>query len=155
MEMTAHVEAIRSALEAVGGDDVTTAAVAQRLAEAVAPAVHLQLFDLLGEVATEVTSQLPAGRLDVQLSGRDAVLVYHDDPEAAPSRTAAFEDDQGTARITLRMADTLKNAVERAAASEGQSTNAWLVAAAKRALDPSGPRRRPGRGNRLTGYTQG
>jgi hypothetical protein len=154
VEITPHVDAIRSALAAVGGDDGPTAAVAERLAHAVAPAVHLQLLDLLGEVAAEVSSQLPGGRVDLQLSGRDALLVYHDDPEAAPGPGVPVDDDQGTARLTLRMSDALKNAVERAAAEEGLSTNAWLVAAAKRALEPGGPRRRPGRGNRLSGYAQ-
>jgi hypothetical protein len=154
MEITPHVEAIRAALEAVAGDDEASAAVADRLSHAVAPAVQLQLLDLLGQVALEVTSQLPSGRVDLQLAGRDALLVFTDSSPAASS-AAAPDDDSGTARLTLRMSDALKAAVEQTAAQEGLSTNAWLVNAAKRALEPAPSRRRgPGPGNRLSGYTQ-
>lgn len=153
MDTRPHVEAIRAALEAVAGDDDTSTAVAARLSEAIAPAVQLQLLDLLGQVALEVSSQLPSGRVDLQLAGRDAVLVFRDD--AGPASPPGGDEDSGTARLTLRMSDTLKGAVEQAAAGEGLSTNAWLVAAAKRALEPGPARhRRPAVGNRLTGFTQ-
>jgi hypothetical protein len=155
MEITPHVDAIRAALEAVAGDDADTATLADRLAQAVTPAIQLQVLDMLGEVAVEVTSQLPSGRVDLQLAGRDALLVFHDDPQAPTPPARTFDDDPGTSRLTVRMSDTLKDAVERAAAAAGQSTNAWLVAAAKRALEPAGSHRRPGPGNRLTGYTTG
>jgi hypothetical protein len=155
MEIAPHVDAIRSTLEAIGGDDAATAALAERFAQAVAPAIQLQVLEMLGEVAVEVTSQLPAGRVDLQLAGRDALLVYHDDPQPAAPAGRTFDDDPGTSRLTVRMSDTLKDAVERAAVAAGLSTNAWLVAAAKRALEPADPRRRPGPGNRLSGYTKG
>lgn len=156
MEITPHVEAIRAALEAVAGDDDTTAVVAERLSAAVAPAIQLQLLDVLGQVALEVSSQLPAGRLDLQLAGRDAVLVYREDPAAAsPSAPPPADDEAGTARLTLRMPEQLKNQVEAAAATTGLSTNSWLVNAARAALSPIPPRRRgPGPGNRLSGYAQ-
>lgn len=156
MEVTPHVEAIRAALEAVAGDDDTSAAVAERLSQAVAPAVQLQLLDLLGQVALEVSAQLPSGRVDLQLAGRDAVLVYREDPAAAsPSAAPPADDEAGTARLTLRMPDQLKNQVEQAAVIVGLSTNAWLVNAARAALSPVPPRRRgPGPGNRLSGYAQ-
>lgn len=154
MDTRPHVEAIRAALEAVAGEDETSTSVAARLSQAVGPAVQLQLLDMLGQVALEVSSQLPSGRLDLQLAGRDAVLVFRDDSGETTSGVGV-DDDSGTARLTLRMSDTLKGAVEQAAAREGLSTNAWLVGAAKRALEPGPPRhRRPGVGNRLTGYTQ-
>ena len=128
---------------------------AGRLSQAIAPAVQLQLLDMLGQVALEVSSQLPSGRLDLQLAGRDAVLVFRDDAGTTTPGTDV-DDDSGTARLTLRMSDTLKGSVEQAAAHEGLSTNAWLVGAAKRALEPGPPRRRrPAVGSRLTGYTQG
>ena len=154
MEITPHVDAIRAALEAVAGDDETSAAVADRLSHAVAPAVQLQLLDMLGQVALEVTAQLPSGRVDLQLAGRDALLVFADSG-ADPAGPAGADDDTGTARLTLRMSDALKTAVEQAADSDGLSTNAWLVAAAKRALEPTAPRRRrSGPGNRLSGFAQ-
>jgi uncharacterized protein (DUF1778 family) len=41
-------------------------------------------------------------------------------------------------RINLRMPDHLKARIEQAAASEGQSVNAWLVRAAAAALERTG-----------------
>ena len=154
MEITPHVDAIRAALEAVAGVEEPAAAVADRLSEAVAPAVHLQLLDMLSQVAVELTGQLPDGRVDLQLAGRDARLVYVDPAAGGAIPVSGVDDDSGAARLTLRMSDALKASVESAAAAEGQSTNAWLVAAAKRALDPSGRRQRSGPGQRITGYTQ-
>ena len=159
VEITPHVEAIRAALEAAGGDDDATAAIVDRLSQAVAPTVHLELLDLLSQVAMDVSSQLPSGRVDLQLAGRDAVLVFNDDSPAPDSTSVgstpvAADDESGAARLTLRMPEVLKVAAERAAAAEGLSTNAWLVAAAKRAVDPGRSRQRGSTGHRLSGYTQ-
>jgi hypothetical protein len=154
MDISPHVEAIRSSLAAVAGDDETTAATAERLALAVGPAVQLQLLDLLSQVALEITSQLPSGRVDVQLAGRDALLVFSDPTsEAGSPGPGAGDDDSGTARITLRLPESLKTAVETTAAQAGQSTNAWLVGAVRRSLEPRPSHRRSG-GQRLTGWTQ-
>jgi hypothetical protein len=155
MDVTPHVEAIREALEAVAGDDDTTAAVADRLSQAVAPAVQLQLLDLLGQVALEVSSQLPDGRVDLQLAGREVLLVVTEIAGDRAAGTASGDDDSATARLTLRMSDAMKTAVERAAETAGQSTNAWLVTAARQALDPRPARRSSGGiGSRLSGYSQ-
>ncbi|MDH5278219.1 MAG: DUF1778 domain-containing protein [Actinomycetota bacterium] len=155
MDITPHVAAIREALEAVAGDDDVSVAVADRLSQALAPAVQLQLLDLLGQVALEVSSQLPDGRVDLQLAGREVLLVVTDtaaDPSGAPT---LGDDDTAAARLTLRMSDAMKSAVEAAAEATGQSTTAWLVAAARQALDSRPARRRSGGiGSRLSGYSQ-
>jgi len=155
VDITPHVAAIREALEAVAGDDDVSVAVADRLSQALAPAVQLQLLDLLGQVALEVSSQLPDGRVDLQLAGREVLLVVTDtaaDPSGAPT---LGDDDTAAARLTLRMSDAMKSAVEAAAETAGQSTNAWLVAAARQALDSRPARRRSGGiGSRLSGYSQ-
>lgn len=155
METTPHVTAIREALEAVAGDDEQAQALAHRMTTALAPALHLQLLDLLGEVALEASGQLPEGRLDLQLAGRDAVLVYRAEP-AAEAPAATDESGTETARLTVRMPESLKSAIEAAADADGVSTNAWLVAAARRHLSPTaGPRRGPvSTGRRITGYVQ-
>ncbi len=153
MELTPHVEAIRSALRSVAGEDDATVAVAERLSSAIDATLQLQLLDMLSQIALELTEQLPSGRVELRLAGRDAQLIYADGgAEHTPS--AAGSDDSATARLTLRMSEGLKASLERAAADQGISTNAWLVAAVKRALDQNASRRR-GVGNRLTGYAQG
>lgn len=153
MDLTPHVAALRLALEDVAGEDEVGQALADRMAAALAPALQLQLLDLLGEIAFEVSAQLPDGRLDLQLAGRDPVLVYRGiDP--APS---AMTDDDGseTSRLTLRMPESLKSAVDAAADAENISVNSWLVGAARLRLSPA-PRKPAGTSTRrITGYVQG
>jgi hypothetical protein len=147
MEITPHVEAIRGDLEAVAAGDQATLAVAERLARALDSSLQLRLLDALGQAALELSDQLPSGHVDVRLAGRDVQLVVVGDetPSAPPA------EDEGTARLTLRMPEGLKSRVESASAREGISTNAWLVRAVSRGLDQQ-PRRRIG--NRVTGFAQ-
>jgi hypothetical protein len=56
-----------------------------------------------------------------------------------------------SARISLRLPDSLKASVEKAAEREGISVNAWLVRAIARATE-SRPVQSTGR--RLSGYAQ-
>jgi hypothetical protein len=61
-------------------------------------------------------------------------------PLHAPADTPPVEPDEGaSARINLRMPDSLKARVEAAALREGRSVNAWLVRAAAGALEPTAP----------------
>ena len=53
--------------------------------------------------------------------------------------STAIADEGGSARINLRMPDTLKARVEAAALREGRSVNSWLVRAATAALEPAAP----------------
>jgi hypothetical protein len=153
MELSPHVEAIRSALRSVAGEDEATVAVAERLSSAIDASLQLQLLDMLSQIALELTEQLPSGRIELRLAGRDAQLVYADSA-AEPTSSSSGDDDGTTARLTLRMSEGLKVSLEAAAAGQGVSTNAWLVNAVKRALDQNASRKR-GVGNRLTGYAQG
>lgn len=152
MEITIHVEAIQRDLASAAGlgdDDVARAG--RRLADAVEASLRLRLLDVLGQAALSLNGQLPAGHIEVRLAGRDPDLVFVDDPqqeEATPS-----PGDDLSARITLRLPETLKIQLEEAAAREGVSANAWIVRALARALEPRTPTRRTG--NRLQGYARG
>jgi len=53
--------------------------------------------------------------------------------------STAIAEEGGSARINLRMPDTLKSRVEAAALREGRSVNSWLVRAAAAALEPAAP----------------
>lgn len=145
MDLTSHVEALQRDLAAVAelGDEAGAKA-AERIARALEPSLRLRLLDLLGEAAHELDVQLPAGRVQVRLSGRDVELVYEEDPSAAP---VPGPDEPMTARLTLRLPEGLKGNVEAAAAVEGLSANSWLVQTIARNLTTS---RREGR--RLRGY---
>jgi HicB-like protein involved in pilus formation len=148
MEMARFVAGLEADLAAVAavGDDETTAA-AERLIQAIKGSAGLRLLDALGQAALEVSDQLPAGHVEVRLSGQDPTLVYvgerEPEPESAP-------DDGLTARITLRLPEALKASVEAAAAREGISVNSWLVRALSRSVAPRVQRS----GNRLRGFAQ-
>jgi hypothetical protein len=148
MNLTIVLEGLQQDLQGLGelGDE-RSARVAQRLGEALASTLRLKLFDLLGQAALELSSKLPSGHVEVRLAGQEPEFVFVD--EAGES--AAVAGEELTARISLRLPESLKTAVEKAAANEGVSTNTWLVRAIARQSES-----RPARfaGKRLTGYAQ-
>jgi hypothetical protein len=146
METAPFIEGVRSDLEGLAAAE--EAAVVERVARALEPSLQLRLFDAIGQAALELSEQLGSGHVDVRLAGRDVQLVFVGGSESAPEPPT---DDEGTARLTLRMPEGLKTRVESEASRQGVSTNAWLVGAVKRALDV-GPRRRVG--TRITGFAQ-
>jgi hypothetical protein len=150
VDLTPHLEAIRSDLESMVGADEAIGEAMERMAEA---ALQLRLLEVLGEGALELTEQLPAGQAEVRVAGRDARLVYTGPPEPPPPAPLA-DDDGGTARVTLRMPDALKGAVEEAADAIGVSVNAWLVQAAQAALGGTSEQRRKPAANRISGYAR-
>src|SRR5256714_4633345 len=148
MELAPHVEAVQRDLAAIAavGDDATAQA-AQRLSAAIRASTGLRLLDALGEAALELSAQLPSGRVEVRLAGQDPSFVYVD--ERAPEPPPAPEDS-ATARITLRLPESLKASIDAAAAREGVSVNAWLVRALARSVSTPTRGREPG--NRLRGF---
>lgn len=152
MQLEAHIQAIQQDLAATAGlGDDATADAARRLSEALASTLHLRLLDLLGEAAAEIGSQLSSGRVEVRLAGRDPEFVMVLDETPDTGQLAAGEELRG--RITLRLPETLKAAIESAADHEGISTNTWLVRTIARSLE-SRPFKR-GRQHRMQGYAQG
>ena len=151
MQLETHVQALQAELSALAGiGDEQVALAADRLSQALAPSLRLRLLELLSEAALEVSSQLDAGHVEIRLAGQEPSLVYVVHEEAAPPAAA---EDGLTARITLRLPDSLKTSVEGAAAKEGISVNTWIVKALARGLTSavsSGGRI----GSRLTGYGQ-
>jgi len=71
--------------------------------------------------------------------------------DSAGDPAGATAGEEFSARISLRLPESLKSTVEKAAAREGVSTNAWLVRAIARATES-----RPVHvtGKRLSGYAQ-
>lgn len=149
MNLTIVIDGLREDLLGLGelGDERSNQ-IARRLGDALASSLRLKVLDLLGQVALELSAKLPSGHIEVRLAGQEPELVFVDDA-AAESATAG---EELSARITLRLPDSLKSAVERAADRDGVSTNAWLVRAIARAAES-----RPAQvsGKRLTGYAQG
>jgi hypothetical protein len=153
MDIERHVQAIQGDLASAAalGDDEAVTAAGNRLAAAVAPSLQLRLLDVLTEAALSLNAQLTSGHVELRLAGRDPDLVLVEDAPVGEGAAPAPGDDL-SARITLRLPEALKAQVERAADSEGISTNAWIVRALSRALEPRPQRGRSG--NRLQGFTQ-
>jgi hypothetical protein len=154
VQLEGHVEAIREDLTAAASlGDESTAEAARRLTDALSSTLHLRLLDLLGEAALEIGGQLEAGRIDVRLAGREPELVVVSEESSEGAQVSPGEEYTG--RISLRLPESLKAAIEAAAAREGISTNAWLVRTLARVLETRGPRGPRRSRNRLQGYAQG
>lgn len=145
MDLMPYLEALRRDLAtaaAPGGADVSHAA--ELLTGALDASARLCLMDALAGAADEVTTQLSNASVEVRLRGREADLVVTEIAEPAPEPATATgvstgEGSGDVARITLRLPEGLKEAVERAAASENISVNAWLVRAVAAAVSRPGP----------------
>jgi hypothetical protein len=64
-------------------------------------------------------------------------------------------EDDGTARVTLRLPESIKARTEEAAGRASISVNSWLVRAVTRALDEPAQDRGGRVGRRLVGYARG
>lgn len=152
MELSRYVTAVQADLAAAAGlGDDATAEAGRRLAAAVEASLQLRLLDVLTEATLALNAQLAAGHVEVRLVGREPELVLVD--EDGPSADAGVSaGDELSARITLRLPEALKTQIEAAAGREGVSTNAWVVRALARSLEPRPTR--PRSGNRLSGFAQ-
>jgi hypothetical protein len=149
MQMAPFVESVQQDLAAVAAvSDPQAAEFVQRISAALESSFRLRLLEAVTAVAHELTSQLPGGHVEVRLAGQDPSLVYVEEtPAPGPSVGA---EDAFSARITLRLPETLKASIEFAASRDGASVNAWIVQALARSIDP-----RPHRGpKRLTGFAR-
>jgi HicB family len=150
MNAEAYVQAVREDLAnvaAVGGD--ATALAAELLTTALEPSLGRRFQEALVEAALELSAQLERGRVEVRVAGDELDLVY---VESAESQSAEAADEAISARVTLRLADSLKARVEAAAAARSMSVNTWLVQTVSRALDPPPPHGGVVSRHRMTGY---
>lgn len=136
MDITPYVDSLRrdllAAAESAGEEARQTA---ERLGYALDPSARLALMEAISQAASEITAAMPAGSVDVRLDGRDLDFVVQA-PQAtsptppvppAPPAPPVPGDDEGLARITVRMPESIKVKADEAAAAAGQSLNTWLV----------------------------
>jgi hypothetical protein len=142
MTLKKTAEALREDLLAVarleGGEGRERAV---RILDGLVPA---RLTAFVAEVAEEVSRVLPTGRVEVRLSGSDVEVVYMDEPALLPT----VDEEESSARITVRLGGSLKEAVETAAIDEGVSVNAFVVGALMTATHRHGRRH----DRRIRGY---
>jgi HicB family len=167
MDLSEYAESLRRELTSItrfAGEDIARAA--EMISETLDSSIRLALLDVLSAAAEEITADLDGATIDVRLTGTQpefVVTVTHraDDTGPEPGEPA---DEAGSARVTLRLSESLKARVETAAMTGGMSVNSWLVRAISRALEPgaggSRPRSTPappgrkGLGKRYTGFAR-
>jgi hypothetical protein len=147
MQIDSYVQAVCEDLARVAAvGDESTARAAELLAVALESSLARHLQDALAEAALELSSRLDQGGVEVRVAGGDLELVPVNGADPTPAEGA---DEALSARITLRLPESLKSRLEQAAATNSVSVNTWLVQALNRALEP----RSSTRGSRrLTGY---
>jgi hypothetical protein len=140
MELSPYIESLKQSLKsaaAPGGKDVTAAAAL--LSEALEPSARLSFLEAMSDAAAEITAALDGASVDARLHGRGIEFIVNEagPPPAAtvPPDAASAGESDGTARITLRLPESLKDSVEQAASKENISVNAWLVRAIAAAVD--------------------
>jgi uncharacterized protein (DUF1778 family) len=152
MQLSPHIEALQNDLAAVAGmADQNTREIVQRVAGALESSLRLRMLEAVTEAANEISGQLVSGQVEIRLAGGDPQLVVAEQAAESPPPSTAG-DDALTARITLRLPEGLKAAVEAAASLEGTSINSWLIQAIARAVDRRGGPARSSR--RLSGWAR-
>jgi hypothetical protein len=136
MDITPYVERLRHDLgQAAAAGDQEVRDAADRLTLALDPSIRLALMEALSQAASEITTEMRAGSVEVRLTGRDLEFVVEEAPVAEPSSAAAAAppgldeeaDDGATARITLRLPESVKAKAEELAGKTGSSLNTWIV----------------------------
>jgi hypothetical protein len=170
MDLSAYLSGIRDSLTAAtrtAPDAVQQAA--DDLAQVLEPSLRLTLMELASDIASEVTVELDGDVVEVRLRGGQPEIVVQRRPQAddptiptppvppVPAAPPVPDDGDGaTARVSLRLPESVKERVEDAAARDGVSVNTWLVRAAQAHLTggrpAAEPQSRPGR--RMTGWAR-
>src|SRR4051794_4756867 len=134
MDITPYVDRLRHDLaQAAAAGDEHVRDAAGRLTLALDSGMRLALMEALSQAAAEITSEMRSGSVDVRLAGPDLDFVVEEAAPApvaaAPQAPAAEEDDEdgATARITLRLPESVKARAEELAAKTGSSLNTWIV----------------------------
>src|SRR5262249_32294270 len=131
---------------------------ADRLSAPLESAMRLALLEALSAAAEEITGELAPRSVEVRLRGRDPEFVVSGPIDEEPDErafVAAYDDDGGTWRVTLRLPEGLRSAVEAAARHDGASLNSWLVRAAAAASHGAGDgntKSESGRSARTSGH---
>ncbi len=135
MDITPYVERLRQDLTqsaAAGNDQIREAA--ERLTMALDPSMRLALMEALSQAAAEITTEMRTGSVDVRLVGRELEFVVEHPAPAAPADAASAgpaddedDTDAATARITLRLPESVKTRAEELATKHGSSLNTWIV----------------------------
>lgn len=114
---------VKSQMVLAGGDPAVGAA-SRALMASLEPAARQLAWDLAEQAAIEVDSQLPYNKVEVTLREGEPILNVREGEEEERRQAPGGEYE---ARITLRLPTDLKNTIEQAAKTAGDSVNSYLV----------------------------
>ena len=127
MQTEAILDGIEEAVEtqlAIGGGSDAFEEAAVALMAALRPALQQAAFRLAEQAAAEIGAQLSGYSVVVVLEdGEPSLLVREETGDRSPV------PEDLSARITLRLPDSLKDELEAAAGETGDSVNAFVVKA--------------------------
>ncbi len=152
MQLNSYLSAVAYDLDrATQLADDATRDVARRLVTVLEPGLRMAMVQLLSDAAAQLTSELPGAVVTIRMVGREPVwhVVSSENHETADIPTDN-SDDEGTARVTVRLPEAVKRRAEAAAQSAGQSLNTWIIHALRRATSTEHAANRSSR--RITGW---
>lgn len=170
MDLDIYLESVRRGVRnATALADEQTRSVAERLGATLDDAGKLALIEALSDAAAEISRELSPGSVELRMTGTRPEFVVtpapgqlttddddsEDDLQDEAAAEPEIDNDEPTARITLRLPVSVKAKVDEAAAYEGLSANAWLMRTVLGALGSRGPQPprppRPPRGGGVFG----
>lgn len=151
MQLESHVQAVCEDLASIAAvGDESTARAAALLAVALQSSLGRRFQEALAEAALELSSQLDDAHVEVRIAGGEPELVYvRDETTLVSGPEDGAGDSSYSARISLRLPESLKSRIDGAATARGVSVNTWLVQALQQVLEQRTATRG---GHRLTGY---
>lgn len=170
MELAKYTDTVREQLaNASALADEQTQQVVQRLSTSLDSALRLSLIQALSDAATEISADLAPTTIEVRMDGAEPEFVVRQAPPSDHEESYAEESDdddddddflsdeeEGQARISLRLSTRLKQRVDEASDEDQVSTNAWITDAVvsqlrrrrrRRDFRGHGPHRRGRHGN--------
>jgi hypothetical protein len=109
--------------------------VARRLVTVLEPGLRMAMVQLLSDAAAQLTSELSGTVVTIRMDGREPVwhVVSPESHETSHDPADSVGDDEGTARVTVRLPEAIKRRAENLAQASGQSLNTWIIHALRRA----------------------
>lgn len=143
MDLSPYLQRLATDLEKVTAlADDSTRDTANRLIAALEPGLRTVLVEAISDTAALVTADLEGVVAVVRIDGRDPVIAVERTDSTAPTMAIPTQDEgeEDSARITVRLPQSLKQRAEVRAGEADQSLNTWIVHAIRRATtEGAGP----------------
>lgn len=143
--LIAHLESAVQNQVMLAGNDPAVDGAARAILAVLEPSLQQAALDLAQQAAQEVEAQLGDQTVEVVLSEGEPSLRVETSDQEPDLASGGYE-----ARLTLRLPARIKELVEEAAGSAGDSVNAWVVKTLS--AKTKTPARVPGR--RVTGTVE-